>query len=285
MTTPGDVRSQRTRIAVEPHPAVNVGDSLTRTAAARPTQLAVVDGDRELTYAEFDAWVEPLAHGLRPAGCGRGDALGARLGQQRRVPRRLLRLREDRRGLRADQPGLARRRGRLRARALPGPRASSSRPSSPARWARRRGGARRHRGRRRCRAWAATYRAEPADRLWVTLADLEADDDSRPRRCVADREPLSYLYTSGTTSFPKGVVGEPPGRSTSSRCRPRSTPAGARRPVHRDDADVPHRAAQRVLHARGDRRRDDPRPARLRPGGASSTPSSASGSPRSSGCR
>ena len=29
---------------------INVGDSLTRTAASRPAQLAVVDGDRRFTY-------------------------------------------------------------------------------------------------------------------------------------------------------------------------------------------------------------------------------------------
>ena len=55
---------------------------------------------------------------------------------------------------------------------------------------------------------AAGYRAEPADRRWVTLHDLEADDPSTPAAQVADRDPLTYLYTSGTTSFPKGVVAD-----------------------------------------------------------------------------
>src|SRR6201999_2609069 len=52
----------------------------------------------------------------------------------------------------------------------------------------------------------AAYRAEPADRLWVTLADREAEDTFAPTADVDDRDPLTYLYTSGTTSFPKGVV-------------------------------------------------------------------------------
>ena len=52
----------------------------------------------------------------------------------------------------------------------------------------------------------AEYAAEPADRLWVTLADREAEDTYTPTAEVADRDPLTYLYTSGTTSFPKGVV-------------------------------------------------------------------------------
>jgi hypothetical protein len=35
---------------------INVGDSLTRSAAARPGGLAVVDGDRRLTYEDFNAY-------------------------------------------------------------------------------------------------------------------------------------------------------------------------------------------------------------------------------------
>ncbi|HEX3311562.1 MAG TPA: AMP-binding protein, partial [Streptosporangiaceae bacterium] len=54
---------------------INVGDSLTRTAASRPAQLAVVDGDRRLTYAEFNAYVNRLAHGLVSLGYERGAAL------------------------------------------------------------------------------------------------------------------------------------------------------------------------------------------------------------------
>ena len=54
---------------------INVGDSLTRTAASTPDQLAVVDGDRRFTYAEFNAYVNRLAHGLAGRGYDRGDAL------------------------------------------------------------------------------------------------------------------------------------------------------------------------------------------------------------------
>ena len=36
---------------------VNLGDSLTRSAAARPDHPAVVDGDQRWTYAEFNAYV------------------------------------------------------------------------------------------------------------------------------------------------------------------------------------------------------------------------------------
>ncbi|MGH3977286.1 MAG: AMP-binding protein, partial [Pseudonocardiaceae bacterium] len=42
----------------------------------------------------------------------------------------------------------------------------------------------------------------------VEFADLvDGGDDSEPETYVEDRDPLSYLYTSGTTSFPKAVVG------------------------------------------------------------------------------
>ena len=51
---------------------INVGDSLTRTAASRPDQLAVVDGDRRFTYAEFNGYVNRLAHGLAGLGYERG---------------------------------------------------------------------------------------------------------------------------------------------------------------------------------------------------------------------
>src|SRR5882724_5192293 len=54
---------------------INVGDSLTRTAASKPDQLAVVDGGRRFTYAEFNAYVNRLAHGLAAKGYARGDAL------------------------------------------------------------------------------------------------------------------------------------------------------------------------------------------------------------------
>ena len=55
---------------------INVGDSLTRSAAARPDQPAVVDGGRRWSYAEFNGWVNQLAHGLAARGLRRGDALG-----------------------------------------------------------------------------------------------------------------------------------------------------------------------------------------------------------------
>jgi non-ribosomal peptide synthetase component E (peptide arylation enzyme) len=59
---------------------INVGDSLTRTAASRPDQLAVVDGDRRLSYAEFNGYVNRLAHGLAGLGYERGAVLAIAAG-------------------------------------------------------------------------------------------------------------------------------------------------------------------------------------------------------------
>src|SRR4029078_850476 len=38
------------------------------------------------------------------------------------------------------------------------------------------------------------------------FAELESEDEREPQAHVEDRDPLQYLYTSGTTSAPKGVA-------------------------------------------------------------------------------
>jgi len=58
---------------------INVGDSLTRSAATRPGQLAVADGDRRLMYRDFNAYVNRVAHGLAGLGYERGTALAVAL--------------------------------------------------------------------------------------------------------------------------------------------------------------------------------------------------------------
>ncbi|WP_326835625.1 acyl-CoA synthetase [Amycolatopsis rhabdoformis] len=53
----------------------SVGDLLRRTAARYPAKLAVVDGSRRLTFAEFDAAVNRCAHRLAERGLAKGDRL------------------------------------------------------------------------------------------------------------------------------------------------------------------------------------------------------------------
>ncbi|MGZ4567230.1 MAG: AMP-binding protein [Blastococcus sp.] len=185
---------------------VNVGDSLTRSAAARPDRLAVVDGDRRWTYAELNAWVNRVAHGLAARGYARGDALGLASGNSAEflavyyacaklgvvcVPINL--------GWRPDEAAYVLEHSRARGlvvetqlvaamtEAVTTVPAVADVVVTP--------------------GTGSGYERRPADRGWTTLDELAADDDSEPRVVVEDRDPLSYLYTSGTTSFPKGVVG------------------------------------------------------------------------------
>src|SRR3954454_7852978 len=184
---------------------INVGDSLTRTAAARPDQVAVVDGDRRWTYRELNTWVNRIAHGLAARGYTTGDALGLASGNSAEflavyyacaklglvcVPINL--------GWRPDEVAYVL--GHSRAKGLA---VESQLVEAMGDALRKPTGVLEvivlpglH----------AEYAAEPADRLWVTLADREAEDTYTPTAEVADRYPLTYLYTSGTTSFPKGVV-------------------------------------------------------------------------------
>jgi acyl-CoA synthetase (AMP-forming)/AMP-acid ligase II len=186
---------------------VNVGDSLTRTAARYPGALALADGDRQLTYREFNSLVNRFARGLAAHGYRRGDALALASGNSIEflvtyyacaklgvvcVPVNL--------GWRGDEVGYvlghSRARGIVIERQLisvlaetvakqPGVTDVIVAPGT---------------------AGDATARsAEIAGA--VPFADLTDGDDAEPGCFVDDRDPLSYLYTSGTTSFPKGVVG------------------------------------------------------------------------------
>ena len=186
---------------------INVGDSLTRSAAARPDQLAVLDGDRRWTYQEFNGWVNELAHGLAGRGYSRGDALGlasansaeflavyfacAKLGLVC-VPINLG-WRPEEVGYVLDHSGA---RGlAVESQLVPQVRDAVVKVAAVADVVVLPG-------------TGASYEAEPADRSWATIGELAASPggQAEPECFVDDRDPLSYLYTSGTTSFPKAVV-------------------------------------------------------------------------------
>jgi acyl-CoA synthetase (AMP-forming)/AMP-acid ligase II len=186
---------------------INVGDTLTRTAAARPGQLAVVDGGRRFTYASFNGYVNRIAHGLAGLGYERGSALALASGNSADflavyyacaklgvvcVPINL--------GWRPEEVayvlGHSRARGIVVESQLVGAMRDAIAKVSevvdvivaP--------------------GTGAGYEAEPTDRAWTTIEALTLDGRATEPEClVQDRDALSYLYTSGTTSFPKGVVG------------------------------------------------------------------------------
>ncbi len=185
---------------------INVGDSLTRSAAAHPGRLAVADGERRWTYREFNAFTNRLAHGLAGLGLRTGDALAlasansaeflavyyacAKLGVVC-VPVNL--------GWRPDEVayvlGHSGARGIVvESQLVPAMRDAIGKTEAVADVIVAPG-------------LAAAYDPDPTGRRWHTIESLLASDDSDPERLTPDTAALSYLYTSGTTSFPKAVVG------------------------------------------------------------------------------
>ena len=175
---------------------VNVGDLLTRNAGRFPGRDAIVDGARRFTYRALNSWTNQVAHGLARRGYRRGDALAlvsenraeflvtyfacAKLGVVC-VPINLMwRQREVAYVLEhARAKGVV-----VEAKLLDQLQPSlDALPTPPALF---------------------VIDGNDSARFEALAEDMPS---SEPEVIVQDRDPLSYLYTSGTTSAPKGVVG------------------------------------------------------------------------------
>ena len=186
---------------------VNVGDMLTRTAARHPDNEAIVEGSRRYTYRDLDDRVNQLANGLLERGYRRGDRLGLVSGNTAEflmtyyacaklgvgcVPVNL--------GWRAHEAAYVLGHSRARGVVVVGDQLDYlaevlGHPDSAGVGEVIVGGA----------------DAEAAARVCggrdVVGFDAVAGSSSVPAVIVEDRDPLQYLYTSGTTARPKGAVG------------------------------------------------------------------------------
>ena len=180
---------------------VNVGDTLTRAAARYPENLAVVDGDRRFTYRQFNAWVNEVANALSAHGYTRGDVLAVASGNNVEflvsyyacaktglvcVPVNL--------GWRADEINYVLDHSEASGIVLERDLLESVIPALP------------ERVRDAFVVGTGTVDAPRTHAKYAGFDDLTGSS-IEPEHIVDDRDPITYLYTSGTTSSPKGVVG------------------------------------------------------------------------------
>lgn len=180
---------------------VNVGDLITRGAARAPDHPAVVDGDRRWSYRQFNQWINRVAHGLTRRGYQRGDAIA--LMSRNRAEFLAVYFACAKIGAVVVPVNLMWKHGELgyvlahsEVRAVIVEREfldalSAAQAGSPA-----------------IRHVILLSRPgdEPAGTACIPFESLvDGMPETEPEHFVGDRDPISYLYTSGTTSAPKGV--------------------------------------------------------------------------------
>ncbi|TDP91910.1 AMP-binding protein [Labedaea rhizosphaerae] len=175
---------------------VNVGDSLTRTAARSPRNVAVVDEHRRYTYTELNAWVNRVANALHGKGYRRGHALALASGNSVEflvtyyacaklgvvcVPVNL--------GWRPDEVSYVLEHSKARGIVIEAQLLATLKDAIDG-----------------TAAAGDLVVAPGTGGVAPTFGDLDGGD-AEPEHLVEDRDAITYLYTSGTTSAPKGVVG------------------------------------------------------------------------------
>ena len=177
---------------------VNIGDSLTRTAARDPGALALSDGERRWTYGQFNQSVNRVANALTHHGITGGQAVALASGNSIEflvtyyacaklgvtcVPINL--------GWRPDEVVHVLHDSGATAIVIETELLQTYAASIE----------------RSRVAWTVVIGTPPDDVHTAFDALLTHNDASEPTHIIHDRAALTYLYTSGTTSAPKGVVG------------------------------------------------------------------------------
>jgi fatty-acyl-CoA synthase len=180
----------------------SVGDLLHRTAQRYPDKLAVVSGERRVTFGEFDAAVNSAAHALADRGLRKGDRLAllshncwqyavlvfatAKLGVVL-VPVNFM-LGADEIAFILDHSGAA---GLVTEDAL-APTAEQAMAAAGMSSG--------------VRGWIPLAGAVAADSWEDVDSWIDAGNPGEPDVPIADDDPLRLMYTSGTESRPKGVM-------------------------------------------------------------------------------